>query len=193
MIKIGVTGGIGAGKTLLCKIFEVFGYPTFYADEQAKYLMQNNTELKNQIKQLLGSKAYDNEGHYDRTFVASKVFNNKKLLSELNDLVHPAVHKHADLWFSKLRTKLAFYEAALIVESNNVRRFEELICVTAPIQIRVERVMNRSGLSEEQILGRISNQSSDQEKRKHASYEVINDGTHSLINQAIIFHQFILS
>jgi len=193
MIKVGVTGGIGAGKTLLCKIFEVLDYPPFYADEQAKYLIQNNSRLRGQIIDLLGKKSYTKSGEYNRAYVASKVFKDKSLLAKLNALVHPAVHKHADKWFAKTKSNIAFYEAALIVESKNVDRFDELICVTAPVDVRVERVMKRSGLTKDQILGRMKRQSSDQEKRRHASFEVINDGNHSLVSQAMKFHQFVLS
>lgn len=193
MIKVGVTGGIGAGKSLLCKIFEVYGYPTFYADAQAKYLINNDKKLKSGIVKLLGSKAYDDKGNYDRVFVGAKVFNNKKLLTKLNALVHPTLHDHADQWFAKSKSKIAFYEAALIIEADRVDKFDELICVTAPMEIRIERVMKRNGISRTQVIDRINSQTTDQEKRKHASYEIINDGKHSLIHQAMNFHHYILS
>ncbi len=191
MIKVGVTGGIGAGKSLLCKIFEVFGYPTFYADAQAKYLIQNDEVLKSEIKKLLGSQAYDNHGNYDRAFVGAKVFKDKKLLEKLNALVHPSVHDYADQWFAKAKTKIAFYEAALIVEADRVNQFDELICVTAPTDVRVDRVMKRNGISRDQVIGRMKNQTTDQQKRRYATYEIINDGNHSLINQAMDFHHYV--
>ena len=192
MYKIGVTGGIGAGKSLVCKIFESMALPVYYADARAKALIVENAELKKKIIDLLGPESYHEDGSYNRAWVGKKVFEDKQKLTALNHLVHPAVHQDADEWFDNQTSPYALYEAALILESNSQSRFDQLICVTAPKELRIKRVMKRNGISREAVLNRIDNQTSENEKRKHCHFEVINDEQHFLIPQVLHIHRIVL-
>lgn len=191
MHKVGVTGGIGAGKSLICQMFEVLGRPVYYADKRAKELIVSDPKLKSEIINLLGVEAYLADGNYNRAYVGSKVFENKDLLKKLNALVHPAVHDDSAKWFSEQSGPYALYEAALILEANRTKTFDSLICVTAPTELRIQRVMKRNGISTEDVLERIKSQSSDNEKRKHCHFEVINDEQHFLIPQVLFIDKTI--
>lgn len=183
MYKVGVTGGIGAGKSLICKIFESIGLPVYYADARAKNLITENDELKRKIIDLLGPESYLENGEYNRAWVGKKVFNDKQKLEALNHLVHPAVHKDAADWFKAQSSPYALYEAALIIEGNTQNSFDAIICVTAPKELRIERVMKRNGITKEAVENRIATQTTENEKRKHCHFEVINDEQHFLIPQ----------
>jgi len=185
MLKVGVTGGIGAGKSLICKIFESMSYPVYYADSRAKALIHHNEELKRNIIDLLGPESYDEEGNYNRAWVGEKVFNDRQKLEALNHLVHPAVHADSARWFEEQVSPYALYEAALIIEGNTQNMFDVLICVTAPEELRISRVMKRNGLSREDVIDRIKSQSSDNQKRKHCHFEIVNDEKHFLIPQVL--------
>ena len=192
MFKIGVTGGIGAGKSLVCKIFETLSYPVYYADARARQLIHENEELKKRIIDLLGPESYDSEGNYNRSWVGEKVFNDKQKLEALNHLVHPAVYEDMAYWFAAQTSPYALYEAALIIEGNTQHKFDALICVTAPQELRIERVMKRNGLDREAVVERMNNQTSDNEKRKHCHFEIINDEQHFLIPQVLKINKIIL-
>lgn len=192
MFKVGVTGGIGAGKSLVCKIFQTIGYPVYHADARAKSLINEDEVLKASIINLLGEEAYDYEGNYNRDWVGKQVFANKQLLDGLNDLVHPAVHQDADRWFAMQTSPFSLYEAALIIEGNTQESFDALICVSAPEELRIKRVIKRNGLGREAVVGRINSQSSDNEKRKHCHFEIINDEQHFLIPQVLKVNQILL-
>ncbi len=192
MFKVGVTGGIGAGKSLICKIFEIIDYPVYYADARAKTLISEDASLRSSIIKLLGSEAYDKEGNYNRSWVGQQVFKDKRLLKGLNDLVHPAVHADSAQWFEDQQSPFALYEAALIIEGSTQDNFDALICVTAPEELRIERVMKRNGLGRDAVVGRIKNQTSDNEKRKHCHFEIINDEQHFLIPQILNVNQILL-
>ena len=183
MFKVGVTGGIGAGKSLVCQIFESIGLPVYYADERAKFLIKENASLKKRIIDLLGPESYLDNGEYNREWVGKKVFADRQKLEALNHLVHPAVHLDAAEWFENQSSTYALYEAALIIEGNTQDTFDALICVTAPKELRIRRVMKRNGITSEAVENRINKQSSDNEKRKHCHFEIINDEQHFLIPQ----------
>ncbi len=192
MQRIGVTGGIGAGKSLVCQIFECLGYPVYNADAQAKKLMVENENLKRRIIDLFGPESYLPNGEYNREWVGQKVFADKQRLQALNHLVHPAVHSDANKWFENQSTPYALYEAALIIEGGRHDMFDAIICVTAPEQLRIKRVMKRNGFPREKVLDRIENQSTDQEKRKYCHFEIINDEQHFLIPQVLNVDKIIL-
>jgi len=192
MYKVGVTGGIGAGKSLICKIFESMAYPVYYADARAKALINESEDLKKEIINLLGAEAYDDQGNYNRAYVGEQVFNDKKKLEGLNQLVHPAVHKDSARWFELQESPYALYEAALIIEGNTQSNFDALICVTAPEELRISRVMKRNGLEREDVIDRMNSQSSDNEKRKHCHFEIINDEKHLLIPQVLNINKILL-
>lgn len=191
MLKIGITGGIGSGKTTACKQFAILGIPTYYADAEAKRIMIEDKMLIRQIKKVFGKEAYLKSGALNRKHIAAIAFNNKSKLAILNALVHPAVGKDVMRWFrSQKEVPFALQEAALMYESGSYQRLDYIIAVTAPIDIRVARVMKRDGISEKDVLSRINNQMDEQEKVKRADFVIYNDPNHDLLQQVVhIYHQ----
>lgn len=191
-IKIGITGGIGSGKTTVCQIFETIGIPVYYADEQAKALMTDNNELVNAIKRLLGKEAYRKDGSLDRKFIAEVVFSDKAKLDQLNALVHPAVWEDGNRWHEKQKTAYTIKEAALLFESGGYQLMDAVITVTAPKKIRIKRVMDRDGVSEKQVLARMNKQWPDSKKIVLSDFIIKNDGDIFLIPQVLQVHRHIL-
>ena len=192
MIKIGITGGIGSGKTTVCKLFESLNIPIYYADGRAKWLMGNDPQLKKNITELFGEEAYLVDGTLNRVFISSVAFQNQAKLSELNALVHPAVQKDGEIWFSQQKNApYAIKEAALLIESNSYKQLDEIIVVTAPVEVRVERVMLRDNMKKESVMARVSKQMSDKERAQFADYVIDNNGK-DLREQVMKIHGMIL-
>lgn len=195
-LRVGITGGIGSGKTTVCRIFESLGIPVYYADDWAKWLINNDKNLKKGIVEILGARAYTPEGAYNRPFVAKIVFENKDKLAALNALVHPAVECHSRDWHDEqaaLGMPYTLKEAALMIESGSDQFLDFLIVVTAPEPLRVQRVMQRDGVSVEQVRARMANQIPEIEKVKLADFVVVNDGEQMLIPQVWQIHHSILA
>ena len=193
-LRVGITGGIGSGKTTVCHMFEALGIPVYYADDQAKWLISNDEALKESIVGLLGNSAYTASGAYDRTYVASIVFRDAEKLKALNALVHPAVETHSRRWHEEQCRTGAPYtlkEAALMVESGSHRQLDRLIVVTAPDGLRIRRVMKRDGISEEQVRARMAHQLPENEKLALADLVIRNDGEQGLIPQVWQIHQIL--
>jgi dephospho-CoA kinase len=193
--RIGITGGIGSGKTTVCHLFETLGVPVYDADYWAKWLIVNNQELKTAIIALLGTESYLADGSYNRPFVAQQVFSNPAKRLALNQIVHPAVETHSAAWNAQQIADGALYtlkEAALLIESGNHKKMDLAILVTAPEEMRIERVMRRDGLTEAQVMARIEAQMPEAEKMPMVDFIVFNDGHHSLIRQVWKIHQHIL-
>jgi dephospho-CoA kinase len=179
MLKVGITGGIGSGKSTVCKMLEKLGVPVYYADERARYLMQHEHFLIDLIKKNFGEEVYDN-GKLDRKLLASKVFNNPAQLNLLNSLVHPVVFRDTERWCEEQKEKKPAYivkEAALLIESGSHKALAKLIVVVAPLEKRVERVSQRDSVSEEEVLARVRNQLPEEEKLKLADYVITNNGS----------------
>ncbi|MEE9439485.1 MAG: dephospho-CoA kinase [Saprospiraceae bacterium] len=193
MINVGITGGIGSGKTTVCKIFESIGIPIYYADFEAKRLMYKNKNLKQKIKDLLGNQAYYSNGRLNKPYVASIVFNDKKILNSLNTLVHPVVTQDATNWSAKQNSKYCIREAALLVENSSYKQLDYLIVVTAPIEIRIKRVVQRDNTDISKVQLRIKNQLSENEKVKVADFVIDNGGEISLFHQVWKIHQILIS
>lgn len=196
MIKVGITGGIGSGKTTVCEIFERLGVPVYYADKQAKYLMETDKKLREAIRQLFGDEAFDSENNLNRTFIAGIVFKDEEKLLALNALVHPAVKADYDSWNSILERKEYPYslkEAALLVESGSYKDLDKLIVVSAPLEDRIKRVMARDNVSEEQVKARIDAQLPDAEKVKLADYVIANNLIMELVPQVSKVHLDLLN
>ena len=189
MIKVGITGGIGSGKTTVCKLFEKMDIPVYYADSEAKRLMTFDKALKNSIKELLGPKAYHRNGRLNRKYVASIIFNDKEKLAKLNSLVHPAVAIDGKKWFSKQKTKYAIKEAALLVENESYKQLDYLIVVIAPVEMRIKRVVKRDKTDYNQVKQRIANQLPEVQKKKVADFIIDNSGDVSLIGQVWKIHR----
>lgn len=180
--KIGVTGGIGSGKTYVCQIFETMGYPVFYSDKEAKDLINHNLQVKEQIVDLLGEESYNEQG-YNREYVAGKVFNDSNLLQKLNEIVHPAVREAFDEWSEKQNSELVFNEAALLFETGSNKSFDHIILVYADIDTRITRLLNRDQSTEEEIKKRINSQWSDEEKMKLTDLYINNSEGEMLLPQ----------
>ena len=192
MFIVGITGGIGSGKTTVCKIFEVFGIPVYYADERAKWLLNNDNLIKESVISLLGSDAYSN-GLLNRSFIANKVFNDSTLLEAYNNIIHPAVAEDTLIFSSKYLDKpYILKEAALLVETGSYLTLDKLIVVTSSLQERINRVIQRDNVTEKEVLVRIKNQLPEEEKLKVADYIIVNDGNSSLIEQVKAIHQELL-
>jgi len=192
MIKIGLTGGIGSGKTTVAKIFELLGIPVYYADDAAKRIMNEDEELKTAIQKQFGKDAYDNEG-LDRTFLSAKVFTDPVQLEILNSLVHPATIRDAAKWMSQQKTSYTIKEAALIFESGSTEHLDYVIGVYAPTQLRIKRAMERNHLSHEEVTQRINKQLDENIKMKLCDFVIYNDEQHLLITQVIELHKKLLS
>ena len=188
MIKAGITGGIGSGKTTVCKMFEKLGIPVYYADDRAKYLMQHEHFLIDQIKKNFGEDVYIN-GTLDRKLLASKVFNDPVKLALLNSLVHPAVFRDTERWMEEQREKKVPYvlkEAALLVETGSYKSLDKLLVVTAPLNTRIERVSERDKIGEEEIMARVKNQLPEDDKVKLASFVITNNGSLKELEQQVL-------
>lgn len=183
---IGVTGGIGSGKSTVCKIFETLGHKVYYADDRAKWLMENDPTLTAEIKKLFGEAAYK-DGRLDRKFIADQVFKNQQLLSELNAKVHPAVGLDLSQWMkNNQEEKILFDEAALLFEIGSYKKMDANILVTAPESIRIARVVARdTHRTPDSVKDIIEKQMSDDEKAPLADYIIKNDGTQSVIGQVM--------
>ena len=192
MLKVGLTGGIGSGKSTVAAIFEILGVPVYYADSAAKKLMNENSKLKDEIVKLFGPGAYKN-GHLDRAFVASEVFNNANKLDNLNKLVHPATIKDAERWMEEQQTHYAIKEAAIIFESGSNKQLDKVIGVFAPVDLRISRVMERDNVSRETVEKRMLNQMNEEEKMRLCDYVIYNDETQLLIPQVIALHNQLLA
>jgi dephospho-CoA kinase len=195
MIKVGITGGIGSGKTTVCNIFETFGIPVYNADDRAKKLMTSNKILKSQISDLLGSDAYFKNGRLNRKHIGNIVFKDKNKLAALNALVHPAVAKDGQAWFEQKKIEghpYAIKEAALLIESKSYKELDKLIVVTAPLELRIERVMKRDKVPREGVEARIKNQMDEQERLKYADFIIENNDEQSLIGQVNNIHRMLI-
>ena len=196
MIKVGITGGIGSGKTTVCKLFEELGIPVYYADNRAKYLMQHELHLIDELKKHFGPDIYEN-GQLNRAALAAKVFNNAAQLKLLNSLVHPAVFHDTEVWLQQqqdLHLPYVLKEAALLVESGAYKKLDKLIVVTAPHELRVQRVMQRDQVSEAEVMARISNQLPQHEKVKLAHFVIENNGPlHELKEKVLKIHEQLLA
>ena len=191
-LRVGITGGIGGGKSTVARMFAVLGVPVYDADYWARWLIQHNEALRQQIIELLGPNAYDAAGLYNREYVAGIVFENKEKLAGLNARVHPVVEAHSRQWHdAQCRTGVPYTlkEAALLIESGSHRQLDALIVVTAPEPLRIQRVVQRDGLPEEAARARIRNQMPEAEKAAAADFLIVNDGEHLLAPQVWKIHQ----
>lgn len=191
MLKIGITGGIGSGKTTVCKIFELLGIPVFYADDVAKTLMVSDTLLISQIKSSFGKQSYNNN-ILNKKHLADLVFTDPQKLALLNSFVHPAVFRAMDEWALQQKSVYVLKEAALLFESGSYLKNDFNILVSAKEELRIARVTKRDGLSREKVKERIQNQMSEEEKLTKADFFIANNEDEFLITQVLVLHhQFI--
>lgn len=188
---IGITGGIGSGKSIVCKIFEVLGVPVYYADERAKWLTNNDLQLRKEIKELLGREAYDSNGLYNRKWVASQVFDNPSLLKILNSLIHPRVYDDTKKWLQQHQdNRYVIREAALSNAAGVGNDLSQLIVVTSPIDLRIARIKKRDPQrNEDEIKAIIARQKTEEEFQQIADYQIINNEKELLIPQVLSLHK----
>ncbi|RKE56661.1 dephospho-CoA kinase [Sphingobacterium detergens] len=187
-LKIGITGGIGSGKTFICRLFEALGIPVYNADEEAKRLMNTDIRIKEKLIAQFGEATYK-DGLLDRAFLANMVFSDKNKLELLNSIVHPVVIQEAKDWAERQTTRYSLKEAALLFESGSYKELDYTILVTAPMDIRIQRVIERDGATEQQVQERINKQLSDEEKLQLADFVIVNDGITPLLPQVWTLHQ----
>lgn len=173
MKVLGLTGGIGSGKTTVAGFFKELGVPVYIADVEAKKLMNEDPEVKDQIKGLFGEAAYK-EGLLDNQYIASKVFNDKNLLEKLNSIVHPAVGKHFLTWKNQQKSDYVVYEAAILFEKGGYKKCDANLLITAPLEVKLGRLQARDNASVEQIQARMNHQWPDEKKAELADFIIKN-------------------
>lgn len=192
MLKVGITGGIGSGKTTICKVFEVLGIPVFYADTAARELMDTDDELKAGISAIFGPEIFV-DGKLDRPSVSKIVFDNPSKLHALNGLVHPASVQAGSHWFAQQNAPYAIKEAAIFFESGTAKDIDFMIGVSAPVETRIARTIARSGLTRQDVLARMAQQMDETEKMSLCDFVIINDGMLAVLPQVLALHERLLA
>jgi len=192
--EIVITGGIGSGKTYVCRLFEKLGAPVYYSDSRAKELVNESLDLKTKIESLLGSESYIN-GTYNTKFVSSRVFNNKQLLQKLNNIIHPAVAENYRCWVAKHHNyPYTVKESALIFELNLEAQFNKTVLITANEELRIDRVLKRDpwrGKSEVKAI--INKQLSDAEKESRTNFIISTNKSNLVLPQVLKVHKALLN
>jgi dephospho-CoA kinase len=193
MKVIGITGGIGSGKTFVCRIFETLGIAVYNADMQAKKLMNEHLEIKTALKNLFGASIYDATEQLNRALLAQHIFSNPQHRAMVNGIVHPAVATDFELWKKQQKGSYIIKESAILFESGANKGTDAVICVTAPKELRVERAMKRDGLSRERVLMIMKSQWTDEDRLDKCQHHIINDEQKALLPQVLTIHQLIIS
>lgn len=193
MYQLGLTGGIGSGKTLVCSILEKLGVPVYYADSAARRLMNSDEELSKNIVGVFGAEVY-NGASLNRDLLARKVFGNQEMLAKLNAMVHPAVRKDYSGWVeSQKGAPYVVEEAAILFESGADGLLDGSVLVYAPEALRIQRVMKRDGVDEKSVRSRMMHQMDEDKKKKRADHVIYNDEKEMLLPQVIALHNKILN
>ncbi|HLG33236.1 MAG TPA: dephospho-CoA kinase [Bacteroidia bacterium] len=190
MLKVGLTGGIGSGKTVVATFFRQLGVPVFDADNEARLLTENNAAIITKIRNTFGKDFFNADESLNRTTLAKIVFGDKEKLAVLNAIIHPAVKDHFEHWLEQNQNaKYIIKEAAILFESGSNSGLDKIIFVTSPEEIRIKRVIMRDNSSREKILAVMKNQWSDDERRKYSDYLIINDDSTLVIPQVLKLHE----
>lgn len=191
MLRVGITGGIGSGKSLVCDVFRVFGVPVSNADDNARYLMEHDTTLIAGIKNLFGEAAYQNDT-LNRAYLAQHVFSQPEKLAQLNALVHPAAIAFGNQWFQRQTAPYAIKEAAIFFESNTHTEMDVMIGVWAPEALRMARVLKRNATTEAAVRARMAQQMPEEEKMRRCDFVITNDDKTAVLPQVLALHQQLL-
>jgi len=191
-IKLGVTGGIGSGKSSVCRVFKVLGIPVFSADPEAREIMDNDKGIMQRINSIAGKDLYIN-GSLDRMKLAALIFNDSTLLEKVNSLVHPIVFEHFRQWEIGQTSPYVIMEAAILFESGASKLVDRIATVVAPIEERVDRVIHRNSLSRVQVLERMRNQMDDDSRIKLSDYVIYNSENDMIIPAILKIHEDILT
>ena len=189
MKRIGITGGIGAGKSLVAEIIKAMGYPVYNSDERAKELTESNPKIKEGLIFLFGEEIYQNDT-LNKFALAQAIFSDESLREKVNALIHPIVREDFNLWALAQNNALVFNESAILFETGSFKNFDAIILVYAPKELRIKRIMKRDNCSENEVLKRMNSQFSDEEKYQLTEFRVLNDEQTPLLKQV---EQIILS
>ena len=188
MLRVGLTGGIGSGKTTVARIFEILQVPVFDADKAARNLMNENPSVRADVIKIFGEKSYS-QNTLNRKFISGIVFNDPEKLAALNGIVHPATLQNAQEWFNSQSGIYAIKEAALLFEAGAEKDVDYVIGVSSPLPLRIQRIQHRDGLSTTEIEARINRQMNEEEKLKRCDFVLYNDEKQLLLPQVIALHE----
>ena len=186
MIKIGITGGIGSGKSVIASLLELSGVPVYIADTESKQLTETSPVIREKLTALFGETLYTAEG-LDKKQLASHIFGNPEWLKEVNAIIHPEVNRHFQAWADKQNTPLCAIESAILFESGFNRAVDVSLMVYAPMEVRIRRVLERDAASREEVIRRIGSQLPDEVKKEKSDYVIFNDGKQALLPQVTAF------
>ncbi|WP_124979939.1 dephospho-CoA kinase [Nonlabens xiamenensis] len=194
---IGLTGGIGSGKTTVAQMFEKLGASLFIADLEAKKLLDNDQEVMAKVKRLLGEQAYCStaEGNVlaDRQYIASQVFQDKTLLDQLNAIVHPALRQYFDVWKHKVTGKYIIYEAAILLETGGRQLCDQVILISAPLETRIQRVISRDEVTRAEVERRLASQWTDLQRLQLADFVIMNEDLQQTKRIVSEIHELLLN
>jgi dephospho-CoA kinase len=191
MLTVGLTGGIGSGKTTIANFFKLLGIPVYNSDIRAKQIIAQNLNVRKEIIKQFGPESYLNN-HYNTHYISTIVFNNSEKLELLNNIIHPAVNEDFNIWKNKQKSKYVLKEAAILFESGSYLSCDKIITIKAPLEDKIKRVINRDHLSKDEIIKRTKSQMSDDEKAKQSDYSLNNDNCELLIPQILKIHESII-
>lgn len=183
MILVGLTGGIGSGKSVVAKLLQIYGIPVYDSDSRSKMLCQTDAELVVGLKALFGNEVYQADGSLNRVFMANAIFQDKNLLLACNSLIHPVVGRDFVNWTKEQKAPFVVQESAILFEAGLEMRYDLILCVTAPEELRIQRTCARSGLKKEEVLSRMRNQLSEEERVRRSHLILVNDEITPLIPQ----------
>ncbi len=191
IFSLGVTGGIGSGKSTVCKIFNVLGIPVFSADDEGHSIMETDTGLKDELNRLIGEDLYAT-GELDRSKLASLIFNDDFLLDRVNSLVHPRVFELYQEWREQQQADYVIFEAAILFEAGAEEYVDKILAVIAPLEERINRVMGRNRMTREQVMERVNKQIKEEEMLKRSDYYINNSENTMIIPEVMKIHNSIL-
>lgn len=190
-LRLGVTGGIGGGKTTVCRVFSVLGIPVFSADDEAKRIQDSDPYIRIKLNAIAGKDLYTT-GKLDRKELAALIFSNNDLLFEVNSIIHPAVFKYFTQWVTRQNAPYTIMEAAILFESGAYRLMDRILTVVTPLEERIRRVLNGNTLSKEQIIARIRNQTDDESRILKSDYVIYNSENDMIIPAILGIHREML-
>ena len=190
MLKVGITGGIGSGKSIITNVFRNLGVPVYNSDNVAKKIINTDLNLKKQLINNFGESIYLPNGKINRSLLSKIIFSDRKALEKVNSLVHPAVKQHFIKWMEmKHEYSYILKEAAILFESGTYKNLDAVVTVYSPVNLRISRVVKRNGISREQVISKINNQLSDEEKMKRSDYIIYNDDRLLVVPQVLKLHE----
>lgn len=181
-LKVGITGGIGSGKSTVCAVLKEMGYPVYNSDERAKTIMETSPEVREQLIKTFGEQAF-HDNQLNRPYLAQAIFNDPAKREQINTIVHPAVRADFQQWTTQQTSSIVFQESALLIETGGYRLLDFTVLVTAPEELRIKRVAKRDAADEDGVRSRINSQLPDEEKRKMADFVIVNDESSLLVPQ----------